>query len=120
MFAVVMEFLVWLADFLFSKRKSYVGTHWTDTVSKVEYDYHPTPQLCTYPNLWEARLRQAKKGSADCEISAYLRAPLRVFYSLLAIGREVDRIIWLSDYRWKDVPLTEWPESWRVTDGQKV
>lgn len=113
MVAVIMEFLVWLADFLFSKRKTYVGTHWADTVSKVEYDYHPLPECCAYPSLWEARLRKSDKGMADCTISAYLRVPLKAFYGLLAIGREIDRIVYLSDYRWKDVSMTEWPESWR-------
>jgi hypothetical protein len=106
MFAVVMEFLVWLADFLFSKRKNYHGRHWADTVSKVDADYHPMPELCAYPGLWEARC----SGHLD-----YLRVPLKVFYPLIKMGKEIDRTVRLSNYQWRNVPLSEWPENWRFS-----
>jgi hypothetical protein len=105
MFAVVMEFATWLADFLFSKRKTYHGRHWTDTVDTVESDYHPMPELCAYPGLWQARC----EGRFD-----YLRVPLKTLNVLIRIGSEVDRMISLRNYRWNNVPMTEWPESWRA------
>lgn len=105
MIAVIGEFACWLMDFLFSKRKSYEGRHWTETVQTVSVDYHPMPELCAYPSLWEARV----SGRVD-----YLRVSLKVFYALVKVGREIDKAVWLSDYRWRDVPLNEWPESWKV------
>lgn len=105
MIAVIMEFLVWLADFLFQKRTAYHGNHWADTVKPVPRDWHPMPELCAYPGLWEARCR----GTAD-----YLRAPYKAFKAIVQIAREFDRVIALDNYGWKDVPVNEWPQSWRV------
>lgn len=107
--AVTMEFLVWLMDFLFSKRKTYHGRHWTDTVDTVPVDYHPTPEMLAYPGLWEARCS---------ERFDYLRVPLKTFNVLMRIGREIDRVVSLSNYRWKDVPMNEWPEVWSVQNGR--
>ena len=106
MLAVIMEFVTWATDYLFSKRKQTIGKHRPETVSTVESSYHPMPELCAYPGLWEARV----SGRVD-----YLRVPLKVFYSLVKVGREIDKAVWLSNYRWRDVPLNEWPESWKVT-----
>lgn len=108
MISVIMEFASWAIDFLFSKRKNYVGTHWTSTVDIVPPEYHPLPECCAYPALWEARV----SGRVD-----YLRVPLKVFYALNRVGREIDKAVMLSNYRWADVPLSEWPEGWRAQNG---
>lgn len=108
MIAVVMEFLVWLVDFLFSERKQTVGRHRPETVIRVVADYHPDLALAKYRGLWHARMT----GRSD-----YLRTPLRTFYAIVKVAREIDRTLSLSNYRWSDTPFDQWPESWRVQNG---
>lgn len=111
MIAVVMEFVCWLVDYLFSKRKTIVGKHRPETVTEVSHSYHPMPECCAYPGLWEARV----SGRVD-----YLRVPLKVFYALVGVGKEIDRAMWLSNYRWAEVTTDEWPESWKAEDEWRV
>lgn len=104
MIATIMEFATWLKGYLFGKRSKVVGKHWKHTIQIVPITYHPMPELCGYPALWEARV----SGRVD-----YLRAPLKALYALAWVGKEIDRIMRLNDYRWAVVDIEEWPESWK-------
>jgi hypothetical protein len=101
MFAVVMEFMAWLADYLFSKRTTYHGRHWTDTVDTVPADYHPTPELCGYPGLWAARVDRSVYYLVE-RVSALPRAI---------------RIASTSNWGWMNIPTDEWPEYCGVNNG---
>lgn len=102
MIAVIMEFLVWLVDFLFSKRKSYEGRHWTDTVSIVKPDYYPDAVgLAKYPGLWQARMY----GTAY-----YLKE--RVSVLQWAVRQRATQ-----NWGWLNYSTDEWPEVWSVRNG---
>lgn len=99
MIAVIMEFLVWLEDFLFSRRKSYQGRHYQP--EKVAKDYHPMPELCGYPGLWRARI--------DGSIS-YLKVHIDLIPRLARLSA-------MQNWGWLNYSTDEWPEVWRARNG---
>lgn len=105
MTVVIMEFLVWLKDFLFSRRKNYQGRHWTDTVDTVEPTYCPSP--IKYPGLWVARI----EGTAY-----YLRVQARSLSRVVEL-KAMQKV--MSHWGWLNVPTNEWPELW-MPNGKAV
>lgn len=78
----------------------YVSRHSDGEVTEVPATYIPKGAYIRYKALWRARM----EGTAD-----YLRAPLwklEDYWQRNLIER-------LSDWRWMDVPSSEWPAVWQ-------
>jgi hypothetical protein len=104
--SVFAELGIWMFGYLFGKRKNYTGRHCPDTIDKVPLNWHPEPEELRYQGLWAARFtRYAQYG--------FLRIPANFFKGWISLTYEIGLVVALSDWKWLDVPFTEWPVEWR-------
>lgn len=110
---VIGLLLLWfLWTFYLKVKYSYEGRHALGRVAVVAPAYHPadnvwTPEAVKNRAWWNARMNRQQRVK-------HLFMPLADLWD-----RKEDQykqfIEWLgSNYRWVDIPIAQWPESWKV------
>lgn len=114
--------LLFLQRFYLHMVRPYQGRHHLNKVETVPQTYHPSdsawvPVPVKNRAWWNARMARVPQVS-------YLALPLKEF---IARGKqraeqfEQEALAWLArDYRWMDIPLSEWPKAWLEKQARVV
>ena len=105
--------------FCLSTLHPYEGRHHLNNVKEVPQTYHPsdnawTPVPVKNRAWWNARMTRLHKAS-------YLFVALPELWNYLEAKGQNEYQQWLdwvgTNYRWESLPLSLWPDSWKVPES---